>query len=76
MEIAPFLRGIDQLPTDGRPAPPPAMTAVKQPDFTSVGEYLAGEESCAIKRESPGGTVQAMAVLSLEDLYERVGFAV
>lgn len=37
------------------------MTAVKQPDFVSVTDYLAGEEVSQTKHEYLGGTVHAMA---------------
>lgn len=37
------------------------MTAVKQPDFVSVNDYLAGEEVSQTKHEYLGGTVHAMA---------------
>ena len=37
------------------------MTAVKQPDFVSVSDYLAGEEVSQTKHEYLGGTVHAMA---------------
>ena len=36
------------------------MTAVKQPDFISVGDYLAGEEISETKHEYLGGNVHAM----------------
>lgn len=37
------------------------MTAVKQPDFITVEDYLAGEETSGVKHEYLGGTVHAMA---------------
>jgi Uma2 family endonuclease len=37
------------------------MTALKQPDFLSIAEYLAGEELSDVKHEYLGGTVHAMA---------------
>lgn len=37
------------------------MTAVKQPDFISVEDYLAGEETSEVKHEYLGGSVHAMA---------------
>lgn len=37
------------------------MTAVKQPEFITVEEYLAGEETSDVKHEYLGGTVHAMA---------------
>lgn len=37
------------------------MTAVKQPDFITVEDYLAGEEVSSVKHEYLGGTVHAMA---------------
>lgn len=37
------------------------MTALKQPDFISVSDYLAGEEVSDTKHEYLGGTVHAMA---------------
>lgn len=37
------------------------MTALKQPDFISVNDYLAGEEISDTKHEYLGGTVHAMA---------------
>lgn len=37
------------------------MIAVKQPDFVSVEDYLAGEETGGIKHEYLGGAVHAMA---------------
>ncbi len=37
------------------------MTAVKQPDFITVSDYLAGEEISEAKHEYLGGTVHAMA---------------
>lgn len=37
------------------------MTAVRQPDFISVADYLAGEEISDTKHEYLGGTVHAMA---------------
>lgn len=37
------------------------MTAVRQPDFISVADYLAGEEINDTKHEYLGGTVHAMA---------------
>lgn len=37
------------------------MTAVRQPDFISVADYLAGEEVSDTKHEYLGGTVHAMA---------------
>lgn len=37
------------------------MTAVKQPDFITVSDYLAGEELSDMKHEYLGGTVHAMA---------------
>ncbi|MEO5914338.1 MAG: Uma2 family endonuclease [Luteolibacter sp.] len=37
------------------------MTAVKQPDFITVSDYLAGEEISDVKHEYLGGTVHAMA---------------
>jgi Uma2 family endonuclease len=39
----------------------PAMTALKQPDFISIAEYLAGEEISGVKHEYLGGAVHAMA---------------
>jgi Uma2 family endonuclease len=37
------------------------MIALKQPDFITVEDYLAGEELSAVKHEYLGGTVHAMA---------------
>lgn len=37
------------------------MTAVKQPDYMTIGDYLAGEEISDTKHEYLGGTVHAMA---------------
>lgn len=37
------------------------MTSVKQPDFITVQDYLAGEEISETKHEYLGGTVHAMA---------------
>jgi Uma2 family endonuclease len=37
------------------------MTAVKQPDFITIDDYLAGEEISDTKHEYIGGTVHAMA---------------
>lgn len=37
------------------------MIALRQPDFISVGDYLAGEEVSHTKHEYLGGTVHAMA---------------
>ncbi len=37
------------------------MTALKQPDFITVSDYLAGEEISDTKHEYLGGTVHAMA---------------
>ena len=37
------------------------MTAVKQPDFITVSDYLSGEEISDVKHEYLGGTVHAMA---------------
>ena len=37
------------------------MTALKQPDFITVSDYLAGEEVSDTKHEYLGGTVHAMA---------------
>lgn len=37
------------------------MTAVKQPDFITVEDYLAGEEVSSVKHEYLGGTVHAKA---------------
>ncbi len=37
------------------------MTALKQPDFITVHDYLAGEEVSDTKHEYLGGTVHAMA---------------
>lgn len=37
------------------------MTALKQPDFISIEDYLAGEEISGVKHEYLGGTVHAMA---------------
>lgn len=37
------------------------MTAVKQPDFIAIEDYLAGEEISDVKHEYLGGTVHAMA---------------
>ncbi len=37
------------------------MTAVKQPDFITIEDYLAGEEVSDVKHEYLGGTVHAMA---------------
>ena len=37
------------------------MTAVKQPDFITVEDYLAGEETSEMKHEYLGGSVHAMA---------------
>lgn len=37
------------------------MTALKQPDFITIGDYLAGEEISDTKHEYLGGTVHAMA---------------
>lgn len=37
------------------------MTAVKQPDFITVSDYLAGEEVSDTKHEYLGGAVHAMA---------------
>ena len=37
------------------------MTAVKQPDFISVNDYLTGEQISDTKHEYLGGTVHAMA---------------
>ncbi len=37
------------------------MTAVRQPDFVSVADYLAGEEVSDTKHEYLGGTVHTMA---------------
>jgi Uma2 family endonuclease len=39
----------------------PAMTALKQPDFITIEDYLAGEEISGVKHEYMGGTVHAMA---------------
>jgi Uma2 family endonuclease len=41
------------------------MTALKQPDFISVPDYLAGEEVSQTKHEYLGGTVHAMAGASI-----------
>ena len=38
-----------------------AMTALKQPAFLSIAEYLTGEELSQVKHEYLGGTVHAMA---------------
>lgn len=38
-----------------------AMTALRQPDFLRVSDYLAGEEISHTKHEYLGGTVHAMA---------------
>ena len=37
------------------------MTALRQPNFITVAEYLAGEEISDVKHEYLGGTVHAMA---------------
>ncbi len=37
------------------------MTAVKQPDFITIEDYLTGEEVSDVKHEYLGGTVHAMA---------------
>ncbi len=37
------------------------MTALKQPSFISIEDYLAGEEISEVKHEYLGGTVHAMA---------------
>jgi len=37
------------------------MTALKQPEFISIADYLAGEEVSDVKHEYLGGTVHAMA---------------
>jgi Uma2 family endonuclease len=37
------------------------MTALRQPKFISIAEYLAGEEISGVKHEYLGGTVYAMA---------------
>jgi Uma2 family endonuclease len=37
------------------------MTALKQPDFITIEDYLAGEEISGVKHEYLGGTVHAMA---------------
>ncbi|MEO7100820.1 MAG: Uma2 family endonuclease [Luteolibacter sp.] len=37
------------------------MTAVQQPDFIAIDDYLAGEEGSDTKHEYLGGTVHAMA---------------
>ena len=37
------------------------MTAVKQPDFITITDYLASEEINGVKREYVGGIVFAMA---------------
>jgi Uma2 family endonuclease len=37
------------------------MTALKQPCFLSIAEYLDGEESSPVKHEYLGGTMHAMA---------------
>ncbi|MES2441121.1 MAG: Uma2 family endonuclease [Verrucomicrobiota bacterium] len=37
------------------------MTAVKQPHFITIEDYLAGEEISGVKHEYIGGTVHAMA---------------
>ena len=37
------------------------MTALKQSDFISIDDYLAGEEVSGVKHEYLGGTVHAMA---------------
>jgi Uma2 family endonuclease len=37
------------------------MTAVKEPDFITIEDYLAGEEISDVKHEYLGGTVHAMA---------------
>ena len=37
------------------------MTALKQPEFISIADYLAGEEISDVKHEYLGGTVHAMA---------------
>ena len=37
------------------------MTALKQPDFISIADYLAGEEISDVKHEYLGGTDHAMA---------------
>ena len=37
------------------------MTALKQPAFLSIADYLAGEEISDVKHEYLGGTVHAMA---------------
>lgn len=39
----------------------PAMTALKQPDFITMSDYLAGEEISDTKGEYLGGAVHAMA---------------
>ncbi|MCU0752372.1 MAG: Uma2 family endonuclease [Akkermansiaceae bacterium] len=41
------------------------MTALRQPDFISVSDYLAGEELSETKHEYLGGTVHAMAGASI-----------
>lgn len=41
------------------------MTALKQPDFVSVNDYLAGEDLSEAKHEYLGGTVHAMAGASI-----------
>jgi hypothetical protein len=37
------------------------MTALRQPNFITIADYLAGEEVSVIKHEYLGGTVHAMA---------------
>ncbi len=37
------------------------MTVVKQPNFITIDDYLAGEESSDVKHEYLGGTVHSMA---------------
>jgi Uma2 family endonuclease len=37
------------------------MTALKQPDFLSIEDYLVGEEASEVKHEYLGGVVHAMA---------------
>ena len=37
------------------------MTALRQPNFITIADYLAGEETSGVKHEYLGGTVHAMA---------------
>jgi Uma2 family endonuclease len=37
------------------------MTALKNPNFITIADYLAGEEISDVKHEYLGGTIHAMA---------------